>query len=78
MAALAREFGISETEAQRITNRTAFAIGEQITMPDLLMRLYTERYTGSLVLHFGQGIAHAAEFPQPPIRILLDRPQKRT
>jgi hypothetical protein len=43
------------------------------TFPALLQRLYTEQFTGSLTIHFGQGVPTTVELPAPPTRIVLDK-----
>lgn len=46
------------------------------TFSDLLHRLYVERYTGPVVLQFGQGVPNVAEIPQPSVQIRLDKPAR--
>ncbi len=44
------------------------------TFADVLLRLFQERYTGSVVLHFGEGVAASMEIPAPSTKIRLTRP----
>lgn len=46
------------------------------TFPALLQRLYTEQYTGPIVVQFGQGVPSAVEIPKPPDVIRLDKAPK--
>lgn len=50
---------------------------ERDSFAALLARLHAERYTGALVLHFGQGVAHHAEIPNAPRRIALDKRKRK-
>jgi hypothetical protein len=43
------------------------------TFPALLQRLYREQFTGSVTMHFGQGVPTTVEIPAPPTRIVLDK-----
>jgi hypothetical protein len=47
------------------------------TFPAVLERLYGEKYTGPIVVQFGQGVPSVIEFPQPSRRIRLDTGRNR-
>lgn len=47
------------------------------TFPAVLARLYGERYTGPIIIQFGEGVPSVIEIPQPAIAIRLDKPPKR-
>ena len=47
-----------------------------ITFTSLLEQLYAERYTGAVVLHFGEGMANAVHFLKPVQQIRIDKPPR--
>ncbi len=42
------------------------------SLPELLERLWKERHTGQVVLHYAQGFVATVEFPAEPQRVRLD------
>lgn len=48
------------------------------TFPAVLERLYADKYTGPIVVQFGQGVPSAIEIPCAPKRIRLEKVAKRT
>lgn len=51
--------------------------GERESFSALLQRLHAERYTGAVTLHFGQGIAHAADLQSQATRITLTKGKRK-
>lgn len=50
----------------------AYEIDTPLTFFELLEIASAKRYTGAIVLHFGQGVATRAELPMASVTILLD------
>ena len=49
---------------------------ERVTFPEWLARVYADRFTGAVVVHFGQGVANEAQVLAAEARIAFDKPPK--
>lgn len=50
---------------------------DRVSFAAMLERLYSEKHTGPVVVHFAQGQPNVIEMPCEPVRISLDKGQKR-
>jgi len=48
-----------------------------LTWAALLEKLYRERFTGAVTLHWAEGVPNAYDFPVPPVRLRLDKSDRR-
>jgi hypothetical protein len=46
----------------------------KMTWSAALLRLWTDRHTGPVVVHFAQGHPNSLELPSEPVRIKLEKP----
>lgn len=51
-------------------------VRETLRFADLLSRLYDDKHTGPIVIHFAQGHPQSVELPAEPTRIRLDKSQR--
>ena len=53
------------------------AATDRLSFVTLLDKLYTDKHTGPIVLHFAQGVPNAVEFPSEPVRVPLTKRDPR-
>ncbi len=56
-------------------NGTALPLVAPVTLVEMLQRLYAERYTGSIVIHWAQGHPVTLEIPKASLLIKLASPR---
>lgn len=50
---------------------------DRVTFPSWLQQVYAERFTGAVLVHFGEGVAHEIHVLNPETKIRLDKVTKR-
>lgn len=56
-----------------VSQQVEATVTTQPTFPELLERLWMEKHTGPVTVHFAQGVPNVIEFPGEPRRIPLTR-----